>query len=82
MILPTKHTNLAESILGLSGFLLSLLKKEPYSVDELWQQMRERGDATTALYKSHSYDNVIMAIDLLYMMGVVTLSMNGKITIV
>lgn len=79
MILPTKHTNLSESILGLSGYLLSFLKQRPYSVDELWDELKNTAARDYSLYKNHTFDNVVFAIDLLYMIGAVNMDLNGKI---
>jgi hypothetical protein len=79
MILPTKHTNLSESILGLSGYLLSFLKQRPYSVDELWDELKNAAARDYSLYKNHTFDNVVFAIDLLYMIGAVNMDLNGKI---
>ncbi|MEE1176919.1 MAG: ABC-three component system middle component 6 [Paludibacteraceae bacterium] len=82
MILPTKHTNLSESILGLSGYLLTFLKQRPYSVDELWNELENHSAQNYSLYKNHTFDNVIFAIDLLFMIGVVNMNGNGKICLV
>lgn len=79
MILPTKHTNLSESILGLSGYLLSFLKQRSYSVDELWDELKNAAARDNSLYKNHTFDNVVFAIDLLYMIGAVNMDVNGKI---
>lgn len=79
MILPTKHTNLSESILGLSGYLLSFLKQRPYSIDELWDELKNAAARDYSLYKNHTFDNVVFAIDLLYMIGAVNMDLNGKI---
>ena len=79
MILPTKHTNLSESILGLSGYLLSFLKQRPYSIDELWDELKNAAARDYSLYKNHTFDNVVFAIDLLYMIGAVNIDENGKI---
>ena len=82
MILPTKHTNLSESILGLSGYLLTFLKQRPYSVDELWNELENHSALDYSLYKNHTFDNVIFAIDLLFMIGAVNMNGNGKICLV
>ena len=82
MILPTKHTNLSESILGLSGYLLSFLKQKPYSVDELWDELGNAAAQDYSLYKNHTFDNVVFAIDLLFMIGAVNMDVNGKICLI
>lgn len=79
MILPTKHTNLSESILGLSGYMLTFIKQKPCSVDELWNELENTSALDYSLYKNHTFDNVVFAIDLLYMIGAVNMDVNGKI---
>ncbi len=39
MILPTKHIALSESIIGLAGYLLTLLKGGSYSIDMIWNRL-------------------------------------------
>lgn len=35
MILPTKHIRVADSLLGIGGYVLSILD-EPKTLDEIW----------------------------------------------
>lgn len=79
MILPTKHTNFSESILGLAGFLLSFIKQKPHTIDELWNELEYISAEKYLLYKNHTFDNVVLAIDLLFMMGVISMNETGKI---
>jgi len=39
MIIPTKHTNFSESLLGFGGYILTLLEI-PNSIDELWNKYK------------------------------------------
>ena len=82
MILPTKHTNFSESILGLSGFLLTFIKQRPYTIDELWDELESISTEKYLLYKNHTFDNVVLAIDLLYMMGAISMNETGKILLI
>jgi len=67
MILPTKHINFSQSLLGFGAYLLSQLQS-PKSIDELW-------DAYKADYKNnvylarHSFDNLVMTLIFLYSSG-------------
>jgi hypothetical protein len=81
MILPTKHTNLSESILGLAGFLLSYLKTKSYNIDELWFELKKYR-TIHPIYKTHSFDNLVMAVDLLFLMGSISMDHNGKIRLI
>lgn len=79
MILPTKHTNLSESLLGLSGYLLSFLKSHPYSVDELWEELEKSRIQGNTIYVNHTFDNLVLSVDLLFMVGAVSMDANGNI---
>ena len=81
MILPTKHTNLSESLLGLSGYLLTFLKAQPCSIDALWERLEEDRANDSLLYCNHTFDNVVLAIDLLYLIGKVSIDTTGKIAL-
>ncbi len=81
MILPTKHTNLSESILGLSGYLLTFLKVRPYSVDELWAKLEAIKQKGNVQYSKHTFDNLVLAIDLLFMIGAISMDNNDNIYI-
>ncbi len=81
MILPTKHTNLSESLLGLSGYLLTFLKAQPCSIDALWERLEEDRANGCLLYRNHTFDNVVLAIDLLYLIGRVSIDTTGKIAL-
>ena len=81
MILPTKHTNLSESLLGLSGYLLTFLKAQPYSIDALWEKMVQAKAEGNQLYRNHTFDNLVLAIDLLFLIGKVSIDTSGKISL-
>lgn len=64
-ILPTKHVSEHTSLLGLAGRLAGELR-EPCTVSELWRRARERRDPG-------SFARFVLALDLLYLIGVVVL---------
>jgi hypothetical protein len=63
MILPTKHIPLRMSCLAVAAMLLETLKY-PQSVSELWYRTREAPEVAT-------YDRYVLALDLLYSLGLV-----------
>ena len=64
MIMPAKHINFSESLLGFGSYILQNLS-EAKSVDELWQKYQQ--DLQNELYfAKHSFDNLIMTILFLY----------------
>lgn len=78
MILPSKHIRLSESLLGLGGVILSLLK-EPKTIDEIWFQFSEINSNRKVLPAYHNFDNIVLALNYLYLIGVVSIDFNGKI---
>jgi len=78
MILPSKHIRLSESLLGLSAVLLDFLQT-PISVDELWFRFSVINNKKDVFPAYHSFDNVILALNVLYSMGIIDLEENGNI---
>jgi len=70
MILPTKHINFSQSLLGLGAYLLSQLQS-PKSIDELWDAYKVDYKNNVYLTK-HSFDNLVMTLIFLYSIGSVT----------
>jgi hypothetical protein len=69
MILPTKHTNFSESLLGFGSYILNSLESSK-SIDNLWNQYQD--DYHKDLYHAkHSFDNLLLTIVFLYSIGAV-----------
>lgn len=77
MLLPDKHIKVAESLLGLGGFVLQKLKT-PQSVDELWVSFL-KAYQTKQFPVYHSFDNLILAIDFLYLIGAIIEDEQGRL---
>ena len=77
MLTPKKHINNAESILGLGSFVLQTLSS-PKTMDEIWDLFRKAVKVETYT-SSHTFDNVTLAIDFLFSIGVVNENEFGKI---
>ncbi len=76
MILPTKHIRISESLIGLGGYLLKLLK-EPITIDELWFKFLKYNNKKFPAY--HSFDNLVLSLNLLYMMGIIEINEYGEL---
>jgi hypothetical protein len=77
MLMPNKHIRVAESILGLSAYLLSLLK-EPASLDDVWIKFQKTNN--TPSFPAHQgFDNFVLAMDLLYTIGAIETDQKGRI---
>jgi len=69
MIIPTKHTNFSESLLGFGSYILSLLES-PKSIDGLWNQYK-KDYKKNLYYAKHSFDNLLLTIIFLYSIGAI-----------
>lgn len=78
MILPSKHIRFSESLFGLGGIILSLLKK-PATVDEIWQEYSSINKRKKKLPAYHNFDNLILALNYLYTIGAIDIDKEGKI---
>ena len=69
MILPTKHLNFSESLLGFGCYILKCLDSAK-SIDDLWDKYKL--DFDNGLYfAKHSFDNLILTVMFLYAIGAV-----------
>ena len=78
MILPSKHLRFSESLLGLGGILLSLIN-DPKTVDEIWYKYSEINNTKKIFPAYHNFDNVILALNYLFVVGAISIDNNGKI---
>jgi hypothetical protein len=78
MILPSKHIRFSESLLGLGGIILNFIN-EPLTIDEIWYKYSKINNSKKEFPAYHNFDNVVLAIDYLYLIGVIELNDKGKI---
>lgn len=78
MILPSKHISNAESLLGLGGLLLSFLADGPKTLEAIWSSY-SRVNNHPEFPAYHSFDNIILATDLLFIIGAVDINPKGEI---
>lgn len=75
--MPTKHISFSESLLGLGGFVLSLLK-EPKTIDDLWFVYQDFNNSSE-FPSYHNFDNLILSVNLLYAIGAIDIDEFGII---
>lgn len=64
MVLPSKHVNFSESLLGFGSYILQGLNR-PTSVDDLWKMYKK--DYSKGLYfAKQSFDNLVLTLIFLY----------------
>jgi hypothetical protein len=70
MIMPTKHTNFSQSLLGFGGYILAVLES-PMTIDDLWYKYQI--DYQRKVYfAKQSFDNLILTIVFLHSIGIVS----------
>ena len=79
MIFPQKHISFYESILGLSSYILFKIKTKPHSIDALWGTFC-RSENTIKFPAKHSFDNLILAIDMLFALNKIKITDKGLLT--
>lgn len=77
MILPNKHITISQSLLGLGGYILTVLET-PQTIDELWQYL-EKTLGSPKFPTKHTFENMILALDFLYLIQAVDYTSEGKI---
>ena len=70
MILPTKHTNIEQSLLGFGSFVLNSIGDVTVSVDYLWQEYQRAFDDEEYSAK-HSFDNLLLTLVFLHSINAV-----------
>jgi len=69
MIMPTKHTNLEQSLLGFGCYLLQILE-DGATMDELWSHYQK--DFAQGVYHARqSFDTLLMTLVFLYAVGAI-----------
>lgn len=76
MLMPSKHINFSQSLLGFGGYLLSKLNV-PKDIDELWDEYL-KGESLGNNMAKHTFDNMILTLVFLYGVNAIT-EENGKI---
>lgn len=76
MIMPSKHINFSQSLLGLSSYVLLKLDK-PMTIDDIWSVYQT--DLKSGIYNGkHSFDNLMLSFIFLYSINSIE-SKNGII---
>lgn len=72
-LLPKKHISLELSLIGFGAQLIRLLDSD-MSSDELWDKYIEQDDDVV-----HSYDEFVLTLDFLYMIGGIYMKDGGRL---
>ncbi len=79
MLIPNKHLTLSRSLFGLGAIIIEIIQNNPLSIDNIWKILCT-DYIETNIIKKHSFDNCILAIDLLYTLGAIKMDNKGRLT--
>jgi len=72
MILPSKHLSQDRALLTVGAHILKNLQN-PKTISALWEELQRRSGMAHNAMLSLSYDNFILALDLLFLIGAIEL---------
>ena len=78
MLFPEKHVRIGESIFGLAAHILGILGNKKIDVYDLWLDFKKINHSNELPF-NHSYDNFLLAIDFLHLIGVIKADDEGRI---
>lgn len=64
MLMPSKHINFSQSLLGFGSYLLAKLDS-PQSVDDIWKNY-QTDLSNENYYGKHNFDNLMLTLIFLY----------------
>lgn len=72
MILPSKHLAQNRALLTVGARILQNLR-HPVTVSSLWEELPRKREASSDTSMPLSYDNFVLALDLLFLIGAIEL---------
>lgn len=70
MILPSKHLSQDRALLTTGGRILQNLNRQK-TVSALWEELKRRTNEAMSESVPLSYDNFVLALDLLFLLGAI-----------
>ena len=78
MVFPTKHLKISESLFGLGSYIITIIKQSPKNLDIIWEEYKKINNSNE-FPANHNFDNIILAVDYLYLLGFIDLNEQGEI---
>ncbi len=79
MLMPKKHINLSESLIGIGGIILQCLGKNVKSLDAIISYTDQIIDNNKNRKIYNNTDSILLAIDYLYSIGAIDINEEGGI---
>jgi hypothetical protein len=77
MLMPGKHIRLAESLIGLGGFVLEHLRLAR-TIDALWSELKKVNNSNE-FPAYQSFENLVLTVDFLFLIGAVDEDTQGRL---
>ena len=79
MLMPKKHINLSESLIGIGALILKTINNTDKTIDSILKEVDKllNRNKSKALY--NNIDNMLLSIDYLYSIGAIDIDKEGKI---
>lgn len=79
MIMPQKHINLSESLIGLGAFVLSATKDKRKTLDSVIKDVDKLINRNKNEKIYNNIDNIVLAIDYLFSIGAIDIDDEGRL---
>ncbi len=79
MLMPKKHVNLSESLIGIGGIILQCVGKKIKSLDSIIAYTNQIIDDNKNKKVYNNIDSILLAIDYLYSIGAIDINEEGGI---
>lgn len=79
MLMPKKHINISESLIGIGGIILQCLGKNIKTIDSIISYTNQMIDNNKSRTIYNNIDSILLAIDYLYSIGAIDINEEGGI---
>lgn len=79
MIMPKKHINLSESLIGIGGMILLCLGNNIKTLDNIIIEVNQMIDNNKNKKVYNNLDSILLSIDYLYLIGAIEMTKEGGI---
>jgi len=79
MLMPQKHINLSESLIGIGAFILKVINNKRKTIDEIIKDIENLINNRNNKKMYTNIDNIILSIDYLYSIGTIDIDEKGRI---
>ena len=79
MILPNKYLPISDSLIGVSSLILNILGNKQFTLDELWDKLKQQLNSNGKVKCIPSYNKFVLAINFMFMSRMINYNEKGVI---